>query len=98
MAFKQEDEMDEWKPIETAPRDGTEIWVAFHGHGENKVQIVSWVAARLGRHGHWDYINSHDGQPQCWMPLYKPEPPSGLAGAHCLCDGCIEEHSEAQEP
>ncbi len=69
-----------------------EIWVAFHGRGNDNVQVVSWSTSSRGRHGNWDYINSHMGQPQWWMPHVKPEPPPGLAGPHCHCDGCTEEH------
>lgn len=80
--------MSEWQPIKTAPKDGAPILVAYHGHGESHVIMVRWnetVASRTGRH--WDYINSHDGDPQYWMPL--PSPPQGLEGAHCNCDCCI---------
>jgi hypothetical protein len=83
-----------WQPIETAPKDGRYIWVAFHGHGESRAAIVSWAPTSLGRHGNWDYINSHDGQPQWWMPLERPTPPEGMDGPHCMCDGCVERHYE----
>lgn len=86
--------MSDWQPIETAPKDGTPIIVAFHGHGEDRVSIVSYSSG-IGRHA-WDYINSHDGQPQWWMPL--PAPPHGMNGPHCECDGCIEKHAEQASP
>jgi hypothetical protein len=82
-----------WQPIETVPKDGSPIWVAFHGHGESQVLGVR------NYQGEWDYINSHDGDPQWWMPIAKPEPPPGLAGPHCGCDGCTERYAaEVSEP
>lgn len=84
--------MSEWRPIESAPKDGTRMWVAFHGCGHNRVQIVSWSNQLVGRHGNWDYINSHYGRPQWWMPLEIPEPPDQMEGPRCECDGCLEKY------
>jgi hypothetical protein len=78
----------EWQPIATAPMH-TPILVAFHGHGENRVTVVT----RIGQTGLWgdfDYINSHDGEPKYWMPL--PAPPDDIAGPDCGCDGCTEQY------
>lgn len=55
----------EWRPIETAPRDGTPILVVvvpLTGHSPH-VQIVSWS-------GGW---YPYDRQPTHWQPL--PSPP-----------------------
>lgn len=87
--------MNEWQPITTAPMN-QRILVAFHGHGVERVAIVT----RIGQTGHWgdyDYINSHDGEPQYWMPL--PTTPDGMAGPQCGCDGCTERfYPEYGEP
>jgi hypothetical protein len=76
-----------WRPIETAPKDGSEIlisggtWyytestisdhVSFHG-----VQIARWIEHRQSWHG--GYGSEYDGvyyhSPTHWMPL--PPPPT----------------------
>ncbi len=80
--------MAEWMPIESAPRDGTCILLAFVCAGEWDVlpgamkEFVGlrrrgWVVATMDN----DYLNGGDGMrfrdfaadPAYWMPL--PEPP-----------------------
>mgnify|MGYP003442310506 CR=1 FL=1 len=73
---------DEWQPIETAPKDGTEV-ILFTSH--NGCEIVeSFDAVQIG---YWDEGNSTAciffrlpswrckkiGEPTHWMPL--PTPP-----------------------
>jgi hypothetical protein len=59
--------MSEWQPIETAPKDGSDILAWWNGHA-----VISWNA----RQQSWE---SDDGMvaakthPTHWMPL--PEPP-----------------------
>lgn len=68
--------MSEWKPIETAPKDGTEI-------------LIGWMARDGRRRGGWickirrwrddagwrrDRNHPYDLYPTHWMPL--PEPPA----------------------
>lgn len=55
-----------WQPIETAPKDGTEI-LAWDGDDR---KILRWA---LGRWDDWDEMPSALGKPTHWMPL--PEPP-----------------------
>jgi len=58
----------EWKPIASAPRDGTEILVGLH---DGSVAVVWW--GRYGREIGWtdgDYLMTW---PSHWMPL--PPPP-----------------------
>ena len=81
-----------WMNIETAPMY-EDIWVAFHGHGENQVKVVQRIK-QTGYWGDFDYINSHDGEPKYWMPYIKPEPPDNMAGPDCGCDGCDEKYSD----
>ncbi len=67
--------MSTWKPIGSAPKDGTEILAStINGH----VQVVWWEAYRSS--GEW--FHSDDGYtwPTHWMPL--PEPPRDGRGRH----------------
>lgn len=79
--------MSEWQPIETAPRDGTDIIIlvdnmAIQGYFHTPKDIpvhATWIR----RDGRWEYItleshgcgccSSYDPPPTHWMPL--PEPP-----------------------
>ena len=70
-----EDEMSEWQPIETAPKDGTEVLV-WSEHGG--VESAYWEAGCYGHSGWTIYqirteIAEPDFPPTHWMPL--PEPP-----------------------
>jgi hypothetical protein len=65
--------MSEWRPIETAPKDGT-MFIIFQAEedGDHWFDLVSWSETEN------DWIDdggtlSCDG-PTHWMPL--PEPPS----------------------
>lgn len=71
--------MSEWQPIETAPKDGTEIlgWCQRLGR-----HIVSW-GCQPQHNPHHFWISStcninHIDQPTKWMSLPDP-PPSGSA-------------------
>ena len=63
--------MSEWKPIETAPKDGTRIMLWPIGNCRNGLRMET---------GHW-CLNGHwkcgERSPRAthWMPL--PEPPDG---------------------
>jgi len=61
----------QWQPIETAPKDGTDVLIAEYGD----VAIAHWD--RFGR-GRWlgprdNYGQCEIMQPTHWLPL--PEPP-----------------------
>jgi hypothetical protein len=66
--------MSNWKPIETAPSDGTRIltWGRLHDDGgvdmgeTPSVQYSFWD----GQHWYSDDLGTH--QPTHWMPLPKP--------------------------
>jgi hypothetical protein len=77
----------DWQPIETAPRDGTEVLSCAVDYPED----ISIVSFRLGRYGN-TWVGMCDGVPAIeaqgdtfteyhtpfvthWMPL--PEPPKG---------------------
>lgn len=66
---------DGWRPIETAPRDGTEILVCMWD--DHTMMVVNYEAdpARPG-HPWWtlDGQAYAEGAPTHWMPL--PAPPS----------------------
>ena len=65
--------MSEWQPIETAPKDGTEVLLwdggVYLGHWLSKTWV--WVMAprdAIDHRAHLDWCH-----PTRWMPL--PEPP-----------------------
>lgn len=76
-------EPDGWRPIETAPRDGTDVLVWTPGYDCN----VAFWGTDDWQSGHWFTSGGHDGTsmtpgqgPSHWMPL--PEGPSvGARGA-----------------
>ena len=61
--------MSEWRPIETAPRDGTEVLGAWE---------FAWTGGWclepvIYREGAWIVSWDHDAaEPTHWMPLPKP--------------------------
>lgn len=85
-AKKQRDEATSWRPIETAPMDGTVVML----YGDGRVTCGSWIAEQditvsdhVGCYPSGEttpaYWQSHDGgfteehPPTHWMPL--PQPP-----------------------
>lgn len=77
--------MSEWKPIESAPRDGTEV-IAYGtrrgdwGYTEDSKEWtgVKWVAPSYNPNGRWEETRaaprySNGFVPTHWMPL--PPPP-----------------------
>jgi hypothetical protein len=68
----------EWQPIETAPKDGTDILVV---HRENRsfLQIVAWEDGEtVFKWCSPDGPDYHENAFSHWMPL--PEPPARTAG------------------
>jgi len=70
----------EWKPIETAPKDGTIVLLAGHKYGKSCNPM--WSGAGLCCRGEWVGLNTEDdikdfigsfGYATHWQPL--PEPP-----------------------
>jgi hypothetical protein len=69
--FLDEDEMSEWQPIETAPKEGEAILVYFQKWKSQ--YVVSWGSSFDGD-GWWcldNMLSAADASH--WMPL--PEPP-----------------------
>ena len=84
--------MSEWMPIETAPKDGTQILVARAGEeiGMGAVEIVDWCVME---NWHWEQVgddlyrkvkdapsefwNGNGHRATHWLPL--PAPPTGAS-------------------
>jgi len=67
---------NEWQPIETAPKDGTNILV-FENDNESDAEVM--IANYYGGNGHWSISWDDRGieiNPTHWMPL--PKPPTKL--------------------
>lgn len=74
----------EWRPIETAPRDGTPIWIR-NDHDPIEPQLVMWWNKRNKR---WEtYVfgvvqrrtawwSTTVQPPDFWAPLELPPPPT----------------------
>jgi hypothetical protein len=77
-ATRSEGEIEGWQPIETAPKDGTDILVV---HRENRsfLQIVAWEDGEtVFKWCSPDGPDYHENAFSHWMPL--PEPPARTAG------------------
>lgn len=61
--------MSEWKPIETAPKDGTEIWVGAPGR-----VILGYSSFGKTWRSSWSG-NPLQWEPTHWMEWYQPAPP-----------------------
>jgi hypothetical protein len=72
--------MDEWQPIETAPKDGslmlvfmrdeaiTRMWQYEDGDRSKLMALAYWT-----NHNGGGWVSYHPGIPAFWMPL--PAPP-----------------------
>lgn len=74
--------MMEWQPIETAPKDGTKVLLAY-ASGNYRVIVSEWMTLETLKNGKtqsrseywvtpWVRMDS-DPQPTHWMPI--PDPP-----------------------
>jgi hypothetical protein len=68
---------DGWRPIATAPRDGTEIIYRRRGRWEGAIGRCRWDAGAYGEDepAWWDVDADQEAYPGHWMPL--PTPPAG---------------------
>ena len=59
--------MTDWRPIETAPKDGTVIQVKIPGHGADN--LVAWTEGLLDSQerdcGGWEWMGDNE-PPGCW--------------------------------
>ncbi len=70
--------MSEWQPIETAPKDGTEILVFIDGNifQAHQDEQLDWCMPFAKAHG-CGCCGWNDDKPTHWMPL--PPPPKEQA-------------------
>ena len=77
----------EWKPIETAPQDGT--WMLLYFAGPQYYKIAFWSSLRIGTiagaQGGSASLTAYGDRPTHWMLL--PEPPAGLGQPDSLRRG-----------
>lgn len=64
----------QWRPIETAPKDGTPLLLLWPDAAE-KMAVMWWDDYCGGWMGYYDGINPGRMPPTHWMPL--PPPPKG---------------------
>lgn len=61
-----------WQPMETAPYDGTPVWITISIGGIRDVRI----ARRYSEDGYWYFVGDDDGAKTrdaiAWMPLPAP--------------------------
>jgi hypothetical protein len=60
-------EFGEWRPIDSAPRDGTQFLAVF---GDNSVSVVRWDRA-------WSDTTLRISPPSLWMPMPKAPAANG---------------------
>jgi hypothetical protein len=67
--------MNNWQPIETAPKDGTKILVAFLAEDKYRVALVHWADEDLFDEEGWDFglTTEYNKCVHYWQPI--PEPP-----------------------
>lgn len=75
--------MSEWKPIETAPLDGSDILVCFEDFGRPMIRVARW-SKNFRRSGYYDDYGwmmpgyqgiAHEAispPPKFWMELAEP--------------------------
>lgn len=66
--------VDDWEPMDTAPKDGTVILVYRKIDADTIMNLVAWWSEkdRAWQYGKFDRLRS-ELSPTHWMPL--PEPP-----------------------
>lgn len=62
-----------WRPIETAPKDGSEFLIAWVGEDA----VVGWWERARGYFAWHEAARPRDHQPTHWMPI--PSPPEQAA-------------------
>ena len=64
--------MAKWQPIETAPRDGTEILSKIPGYGSGN--IIAWQ---------FGFVDSNEEECGCWVVADGLEPPPSWTDGVC---------------
>lgn len=64
--------MNDWQPIETAPRDGTSIQARIPGNGS--ANVIAWCAG---------YLDSNGDECFCWCFTSDQEPPDDWTDGVC---------------
>jgi hypothetical protein len=66
--------MNTWQPIETAPKDGTVIFIG----ADEWVDIACWdgYETEQGETGYWCTLKGSDIPPTRWFPLLAPTAPA----------------------
>lgn len=67
----------EWQPLDTAPKDRTQVWVYDRYFG---VVAAFWFqekdsSMKSDRDGYWLWGDEPLDDPRFWQPMYKPDPP-----------------------
>lgn len=62
--------MSRWQPIDTAPKDSTEIWLGATGR-----VIIGWWSSKGSWRSSWT-DDPLQWQPTHWLPFLIPEPPN----------------------
>lgn len=60
---------DKWRPIKTAPKDGTEVWIGAEGR-----VILAYVGHKRWRSA-WSQCPLA-WEPTHWQPFHQPKPPA----------------------
>lgn len=70
---------ERWRPIDSAPKDGTRLWLFWPGCGPDDSQSVGWWHESI--HGCWwmDHADTERQDPTHWMPLPAPPVSSSVA-------------------
>lgn len=76
--------MSEWQPIESAPKDGTEVLLAIHDRGDSSKPFHRALAVWDPEGNDWKR-DIHDPYSSTWPPSFwmpAPELPSNGDGKH----------------
>jgi hypothetical protein len=66
--------MTEWRPIETAPKDGTEVLLWTTSFDGEPVAVSGWYFnAALSLNSCWLTAFGAHGEPTLWQPLVFPD-------------------------
>lgn len=70
--WRKRAESSGWQPIETAPKDGTDILLHVV-YGQSEILIGYFYSGDAAHHGFYEIDGDDINNPTHWMPL--PEPP-----------------------